>query len=154
MSGAETGETLDTLEMATAVLTRNFELLRRRTDVYADLDKSEYLLLRTLEEIGDADITTLAGAVGLDPSTAGRQVSVMLGRGLVTKVADGTDRRRSIISPSPRGRELMNVTRGRRRQITEELLAGWTPDELDTFARLLTTYNQAVAAKYLLTDGG
>jgi hypothetical protein len=46
---AETGDALDVLELATAVLVRNFELLRRRTGVYADLDQSEYLLLRTLD---------------------------------------------------------------------------------------------------------
>ena len=42
---------LDEIELATAVLTRNFELLRRRSDVYTDLDRAEYLLLRTLDDL-------------------------------------------------------------------------------------------------------
>ena len=60
----DTAEALDVLELATAVLARNFELLRRRSDVYKELDKSEYLLLRTLDQIGPVDISSLASAVG------------------------------------------------------------------------------------------
>jgi DNA-binding MarR family transcriptional regulator len=145
----DTAEALDVLELATAVLARNFELLRRRSDVYKELDKSEYLLLRTLDQIGPVDISSLASAVGLDPSTAGRQVTVMQGRGLVTKIADAADRRRCIIAPTEQGLALMALTRQRRLAVSAELLSDWTPDELRTFAELLTRHNDAVAARYL-----
>ncbi|QUQ66611.1 MarR family winged helix-turn-helix transcriptional regulator [Kutzneria sp. CA-103260] len=145
----DTAQALDVLELATAVLNRNFELLRRRTDAYQELDKSEYLLLRTLDQTGPADVSTLAGALGLDPSTVGRQVTGMQGRDLVTKIHDTADRRRCIIAPTEQGLELMALTRQRRLAISAELLGDWTPDELHTFAELLTRHNDAVAARYL-----
>ena len=145
----DTAEALDVLELATAVLVRNFELLRRRSEVYKELDKSEYLLLRTLDQTGPADVSTLANALGLDPSTAGRQVTGMRSRELVTKIHDSTDRRRCIIAPTELGLELMALTRQRRLGVTAELLNDWTPDELRTFAELLTRHNDAVAARYM-----
>jgi hypothetical protein len=33
--------------------------------------------------------------------------------------------------------------------VSAELLSDWTPDELRTFAELLTRHNDAVAARYL-----
>ena len=148
---AETGDALDVLELATAGLGRNFALRRRRTGVYAVLDQSEYLLLRTLDELGSADIGTLAGALGLDPSTAGRQASAMLGKGLVERGPAASDRRRTIITPTEQGRRLMDLTRTRRRDTTAALLGDWTPDDLRTFARLLNRHNSAVAQRYLVS---
>ncbi|MFI5606492.1 MarR family winged helix-turn-helix transcriptional regulator [Amycolatopsis sp. NPDC051903] len=149
---AETGDTLDVLELATAVLVRNFELLRRRTDTYAELDQSEYLALRTLDELGSADIGTLAGALGLDPSTVGRQASVMLGKGLVERSPSAADRRRSILTPTEEGRHRMRLTQSRRRRTAAGLLSDWSEDELRSFGTLLTRYNKAVATKYLTPD--
>ena len=78
-------EALDVIERQAAVLVRNFELLHRRTDIHDDLDRAEYLLLRMLSESGSQDITTLAALLGLDPSTAGRQVSALARQGLVER---------------------------------------------------------------------
>ena len=83
---------LDEIELATAVLTRNFELLRRRSDVYTDLDRAEYLLLRTLEDLGPVGISALAAALGVDASTAGRQLTAMQAKGLVERTPAPTDR--------------------------------------------------------------
>ncbi|HEX3815252.1 MAG TPA: MarR family transcriptional regulator [Mycobacteriales bacterium] len=143
---------LEVIEVAAAVLVRNFELLRRRSGIYTDLDRADYLLLRTLEAIGPADICTLAAALGLDPSTAGRQVTVMAGKGLVDRTAADTDRRRSIISPTAEGSRRMNVARARRLESTGELLAGWSADDLRTLGDMFTRYNRAVAEHYLTDD--
>ncbi|HEX5401460.1 MAG TPA: MarR family transcriptional regulator [Pseudonocardiaceae bacterium] len=143
------GDGLDVLEMATAVLMRNFELLRRRSTAYTELDKAEYLLLRTLDRVGPADIGTLASAVGLDPSTAGRQVAVLESKSLVHREPAAADRRRSIIAPTDEGRRRMETTRARRRENTAELLADWSAEDLRQLGNLLTRYNKAVADRYL-----
>lgn len=143
---------LDVLELATAVLARNFELLRRRSDVYTELDKAEYLLLRTLDQLGPTDIGSLAAAVGLDPSTAGRQVAGMEGRDLVDRTPSPDDRRRSMIAPTEAGRQRMTATRARRRAATAEMLADWTDEELQQLGDLLTRYNKAIADRYLQPD--
>jgi DNA-binding MarR family transcriptional regulator len=145
--GVEDG--LDVLELATAVLMRNFELLRRRSDAYADLDRAEYLLLRTLDQLGPTDIGSLAAAVGLDPSTAGRQVAVMESRALVDRAPAEDDRRRSIVATTADGRRRMELTRARRREGAAEMLADWSADDLHQLATLLTRYNKAVADRYL-----
>ncbi|MBB4683402.1 MarR family winged helix-turn-helix transcriptional regulator [Amycolatopsis jiangsuensis] len=144
-----TGDSLDVLELATAVLVRNFELLRRRGGVYAELDQSEYLILRILDGLGPADIGTLAGSLRLDPSTAGRQVSALLGKGLVERGPAPDDRRRSIITPTETGRERMHQTRARRRGSMADLMGDWTAEDQEAFADLLTRYNRAVAGRYL-----
>jgi DNA-binding MarR family transcriptional regulator len=140
---------LDILEMSTAVLTRNLELWRRRSDVYTELDRAEYLLLRVLDELGPADIGSLAGALGLDPSTAGRQVAVLEGKALVERTPAEADRRRSIIAPSDEGRRRMEITRTLRRAATADIVADWTETEVRQLAELLTRYNKAVADRYL-----
>jgi DNA-binding MarR family transcriptional regulator len=143
------GDVLDVIEVASAVLVRNFELLRRRGGVYNELDRAEYLLLRTLDAIGPADICTLAAALGLDPSTAGRQVAVMASRGLVERTPAATDRRRSIISPTPDGSARMAATRTQRRESTADLLTGWSDGDLGNLAEMFTRYNRAVAEHFL-----
>lgn len=152
-AGVAASDSLDVIELAAAVLVRNFELLRRRSDVYAELDRAEYLLLRTLEATGPADICTLASALGLDPSTAGRQVAAAQADGLVERTPPPTDRRRSIVSPTEEGRRRMDQTRARRRESTGRLLAGWSQEDLDTLGDMFTRYNGAVAAMYLNPEG-
>lgn len=145
--GDDARDGLDVLELATAVLMRNFELLRRRTDVYAELDRAEYLVLRTLTQLGPTDIGSIAAALGVDPSTAGRQVAGLQSRGLVHRTV-AEDRRRSIIGPTDEGRRRTDATRERRRAATADMLADWTPDELRTLGELLTRYNKAVADRW------
>src|SRR5207302_1199589 len=142
-------EPLNVIEMAAVTLVRHFELVRRRSDIYTQLDRSEYLLLRTLDLQGPLDVYSLAAAVGLDPSTAGRQVGVMHDRGLVKRATAATDRRRSIISPTAKGHRYMVATRVRVRDVLAELLDGWTQDDLWTLADMFTRFNQAVADRYV-----
>lgn len=146
---APSPDALDLIELQSAVLVRHFELLRRRSDVYQELERAEYLLLRTLEDVGPSDICGLAATLGVDQSTAGRQVTSMAERGLVRREPSPTDRRRSIVSPTPRGRRLVASVRERRRAATAELLAGWTDEDLSLLGTMFRRYNDAVAEAYL-----
>ncbi|QHC31317.1 MarR family winged helix-turn-helix transcriptional regulator [Streptomyces sp. HF10] len=149
MSGADPA--LDVIERQTAVLMRNFELLHRRTDVHDRLDRAQYLLLRTLSDGGPMTITTLACTLGLDPSTAGRQVAALTAAGLVERAADPADRRRWVITPTAEGLREMRVVRDRRTESHADLLGDWDPEDLRTLGTMLDRYNRAVAARYLLT---
>ncbi|MGH3381728.1 MAG: MarR family winged helix-turn-helix transcriptional regulator [Actinoallomurus sp.] len=142
-------DALEVIEVASAVLVRNFELLRRRGGARTELDHAGYLLLRTLDAIGPADISTLAAGLGLDPSTAGRQVAAMTDKGLVKRAPAATDRRRSIISPTQAGLKRMHAARTCRREATAELLAGWSEQDLSTLGAMFTRYNRAVAERHL-----
>ncbi|SRR5260221_6233483 len=146
---------LAVIERQTAVLIRHIEMLYRRTDLHDDLDRASYLLLRTLDDCGPADINGLAASLGLDPSTAGRQVCVLKDAGLVERSPAPEDRRRSIITPTGEGLRRMETVRGRRTENLADLLAGWSADDLDTLGVMFDKYNRAIAAKYLTgaTDG-
>ena len=151
MSGSSAA--LDVIERQSAVLVRHFELLHRRSDVHDGLDRAGYLLLRTLDDRGPMDINTLAATLGVDPSTAGRQVSAMQSAGLVLREPGDTDRRRSVISPTAQGLAKMAYVRRRRADDLAELLADWSEDELRALGRMFGKYNRAVAARYL-SDAG
>jgi DNA-binding MarR family transcriptional regulator len=140
---------LDAIELAIAIFMRNAELTRIRSDIFTDLDRSEYLLLRTLAHTGPADIGTLASTLGLDPSTAGRQVTAMLRKGLVDRTAAPADRRRVVVTATDTGRRLLHATSRRRREHFARLLADWSDDDLHMFGAIVTRFNQAVARAYL-----
>ncbi|MBA8826791.1 DNA-binding MarR family transcriptional regulator [Saccharopolyspora lacisalsi] len=139
---------LDEIELESARLVRNFELMRRRTDSYEELDRSEYLLLRTLDETGPADINTLAAVLGLDPSTAGRQVATMRKAGLIECEPATDDRRRSIITPTEQGRDEARSVRLHRHRNLDELFAEWSEDELRTLGTMVSRYNRAIRERF------
>jgi DNA-binding MarR family transcriptional regulator len=145
----EASPALAVIERQTAVLIRHIEMLYRRTDLHDDLDRASYLLLRTLDDCGPMDINGLAAALGLDPSTAGRQVCVLKDTGLVERSPAPEDRRRSIITPTAEGLRRMAMVRGRRTENLADLLAGWSEADLDTLGAMFDKYNRAIAAKYL-----
>ena len=145
----EAPRALAVIERQTAVLIRNIEMLYRRTDLHDDLDRASYLLLRTLDDCGPMDINGLAASLGLDPSTAGRQVCVLKDAGLVERSPAPEDRRRSIITPTGEGLRLLEMVRGRRTENLADLLTGWSEDDLDTLGAMFDKYNRAITAKYL-----
>jgi DNA-binding MarR family transcriptional regulator len=146
-------QALSAVERQTAMLMRHFELLNRRTDVHQQLDRSEYLLLRALEEGGAMNINALASLLGLDPSTAGRQIAGLQRAGLVERAPDPSDRRCTVITPTAEGLERMRHVRRQRTEFTADLLAGWTDEELRTFDTILGKYNRTVAKRYLTGPG-
>jgi DNA-binding MarR family transcriptional regulator len=142
-------DAIDLIEVHSAILVRNFELLSRRTDIYDELDRAGYLLIRTLEAKGAADINTLAATLGLDPSTVGRQVSAMTGGGLVDRAPAPTDRRRSVINATKEGRRRAETVHRRRRESLEEMFAGCGEDELRVIGESFARYNAAIAEHHL-----
>lgn len=141
-------DALDLIEAHSAVMMRNFELLSRRTDIYDEVDRAGYLLLRTLAVTGPADITTLAAKLGLDPSTAGRQVSAMTSAGLVERTPAPEDRRRSIVVATAEGQARARRVHERRRANLAAMFDGVPEDELRVIGESFARYNQAVAREF------
>jgi DNA-binding MarR family transcriptional regulator len=141
------------IEVQAAVLTRNFELLRRRRSQQLEVDRAEYLLLRTLGDLGPATIGVLADALGLDPSTVGRQVVVLEQGGWATRLADPEDRRRTIVEMTAAGRAAMRRTSRERRRRTREMLGDWPEEDLRALAEMFGRYNDAVARHHLGRGG-
>jgi DNA-binding MarR family transcriptional regulator len=148
-TGRQAAEPMDTIELQTAVLVRNLEMIRRRSDFYLEADRAGYLLLRTLDALGESDISTLAAALGLDPSTTGRQVAAAQKTGLVERSPGAKDRRRSVVSLTADGRDAMAAILRRRWTGTAEILEDWSDVDRATLATMFTRYNQAIASRYL-----
>lgn len=137
------------IEVQAAVLTRNFELLRRRRSEQLEVDRAEYLLLRTLDDLGPSTIGALADSLGLDPSTVGRQVAVLEQSGWAVRIEDPGDRRRTIVETTSAGRAAMRRTSRERRRRTRQMLGDWTEEDLRSLAEMFGRYNAAVARHHL-----
>ncbi|WP_037869952.1 MarR family winged helix-turn-helix transcriptional regulator [Streptomyces sp. SPB074] len=141
------------IEGQTAFLNRNFELLHRRSETHSEMDRSEYLMLRTLGSAPEPpDINALAAMLGLSPSTAGRQVAALRRKGFATTTPDPADRRRSLITPTETGRALAAETRRRRQEGFADLLADWDEEDLRLLGEMFRKYNAAVARKHLTRE--
>ncbi|MDO7908306.1 MarR family transcriptional regulator [Paenibacillus sp. JX-17] len=102
------------------------------------LERAPYLLLRQLEEYGPARIRTLADEFKLDISTLSRQTALLESRGWIERTPDPDDRRASLLQISPAGRDMLFSDQRKRIRRYQEMLAEWTPEEREVFARLLS----------------
>jgi len=116
-------------------LPRSHQRLTRRAGV--DIDRASYAVLAAVAEHSPVRLTDLADVMGVDSSTASRQVSVLEGRRWVSRVEDPVDGRSSLLALTSAGVKLLDRLRHARRQAWSELLATWPADDLTDLARLL-----------------
>lgn len=144
---------IDRIERQAAFLHRNSELLHRRSDTHREMDRSEYLMLRTLGAAPEPPgINALAAMLGLNPSTAGRQVAALRRKGFATTAPDPADRRRSLITPTETGLRLAAEVRRRRQEGFADLLDGWEPEDLRLLGDMFRKYNVAVAKRHFTRE--
>jgi DNA-binding MarR family transcriptional regulator len=72
----------------------------------ASVSVAQLTLLRRLNRLGQAAVTTLAAALYLERSTTGRNMRVLEKRGLVQR-RTGKDQREQIFELTPLGREVL-----------------------------------------------
>ncbi len=139
-----TGDPLSDIEVQLAVLARTLEGMSRRSQIHRELDRSSYLLARTLASDGPASINGLAARLGLDATTVTRQVATMERSGLVSRHAHPSDGRVSVIELAPPGRRRMDEVRAAREARIGELVADWPVPDRTAFADLLERFNQSL----------
>src|SRR5665213_1193466 len=91
------GSPLQAIEMELLRLQRYLEMFGRRSDLYREVDRAGYLVLRTLEDAGSLTVNALAEALGLHGSTVTRQVNRMEAHGLISRQPNPADQRSSTI---------------------------------------------------------
>lgn len=109
-----------------------------------DLERSAYGILCRLADEGPQRLGSFATAFGLDPSTITRQVQALERAGLAGRSTDSADRRASILDLTDEGRDVLERTRGHRRQAFAEALADWSERDRSELARLLAKLNATV----------
>ena len=140
-------DVLAQLEREVTVLLRRAERVRLGAAERAgsSLDRSGYLLLLQLSEMGAVGVTALAQRLALDASTITRQIARLVDTGLVLREPDEEDRRavRHRLTPAGR-RELANL-RQARRDLFSELLEDWSEEDRERFSRLLVRFNDSLS---------
>lgn len=140
-------DVLALLEREVTVLLRRAERVRLGAAERAgsSLDRSGYLLLLVLSEMGPVGVTALAQRLALDASTITRQIARLVETGLVIREPDPDDRRAVRHRLTPSGRRELGHLRDARRQLFSELLDDWSDDDRERFARLLVRFNEALS---------
>ena len=106
-----------------------------------------YGLLFQLVNDGPRRSSALADAACVDPSTVSRQVAQLVKAGLVTRQSDPEDGRASLLVATEQGRAAYAAKQEHRARMFDHVLDGWTPQDVDTLARLLAQFNDSFAAQ-------
>lgn len=149
---ARTNPSLSQLETELAVLARTLEGLSRRSEIHRELDRSSYLIARTLSTDGATSISGLASGLGLDATTVTRQVATMEAAGLVGRSTDPDDGRVRLIELSVPGRRKMQEVRHAREERIGALVDDWSAADRRTFAELLARFNDALLERSTGTE--
>ncbi len=92
------------------------------------------------QQPGAAGVGEVAAALAVDPSVASRRVASAVAAGLVERVADPDDGRRTVLVVAPAGRRWSDQVAGHRRAWFAAALAGLSPGDRARFAELLTAF--------------
>ncbi|MFJ5998946.1 MarR family winged helix-turn-helix transcriptional regulator [Streptomyces sp. NPDC092370] len=150
MTGAETADlpdegalrTPDRLRRQASRLLSQLTMRSDRlvTEALAQVDarKWHYAVLASLEEYGPASQAELSRRSGIFRSDMVGVLNELAGRDLVERTPDPGDRRRNVITISPRGRRHLRRLDETLDDVHNTLLAPLSPAERDQFVRLLT----------------
>lgn len=111
------------------------------------LERAAFILLARIATGGPMRLSALAAEMCVDLSVVSRQVAALEAAGLVARTPDPSDGRASLIGATDKGAAVFARKRDRFVGALRELLADWSPAERREFARLLTRFNDAIAAR-------
>ena len=144
-------DTLDTLESAVTTLVRRANLPRTRERLLrrasASLDPAAYVTLSSVADQGPVRLSDLALALGVDVSTASRQVATLDVNGLIRREADPDDRRAALLEVTTEGAMLLAGLRRARREALGEITAAWTAADVSDLSRLLARFVTELIAR-------
>jgi DNA-binding MarR family transcriptional regulator len=137
----------DPLPRIEAALTRILKLTNsrrahRRWSRQAGVDIG-YLALRVLStacSLGPVRASQLATALDLEVPLVSRELARLEDQGLITRVADGTDRRARIIAATPEGKRVYRRYRSTLDRNRQAAVVGWDERELRKLATMLERF--------------
>jgi DNA-binding MarR family transcriptional regulator len=90
-------------------------------------------------------VSDVAVALDVDQPRASRVVAAAVEAGMVRREADQADGRRTLLVTTDAGRTVSERVHGFRRSVFAEAMAGWPAADRAEFARLLTSFVDALA---------
>ncbi len=113
----------------------------------APAELSTIRALRAVERAGEEpSVGDVADLLCVDTSTASRFVDHAVLAGFITRGTAPQDRRRTVLTLTSLGQQVLEQVKQARRVLLEELTADWNPEELSTFALLLDRLASSVTA--------
>ena len=119
-----------------------------------DVESATHVLLHTVEADGPMRASTLAASVHADLSTVSRQTSALVGRGLLERRADQRDGRACLLAVTEAGRAAIAEHEHGRQAFFDEVLTGWSTEELSLFARQMERFTAAYDHVHTAWIGG
>jgi len=108
-----------------------------------DVESATHVLLHTVAADGPMRASALAASVQADLSTVSRQVAVLVGRGLLERRADQLDGRACLLAVTGAGRAAVAEHERGRQAFFDDVLTGWSSEELRQFAQQLERFTAA-----------
>jgi DNA-binding MarR family transcriptional regulator len=108
-----------------------------------DVESATHLLLHTVESEGPMRASALATSVQSDLSTVSRQVTTLVNRGLLERRADQLDGRACVLAVTDAGRTAIAEHEQGRQAFFDDVLTGWSTEEIRQFAQQLERFTAA-----------
>jgi DNA-binding MarR family transcriptional regulator len=108
-----------------------------------DVESAAHSLLHAVQSEGPMRASALAASVQSDLSTVSRQVAALVGRGLLERRADQHDGRACLLAVTDAGRAAIAEHERGRQAFFDEVLTGWSADELRQFGQQLERFTAA-----------
>ena len=102
------------------------------------IDPAAMFVLHHVQGRGSPRVSELAGAMGLDASTASRHVRQLEDGGYLARTGDPGDRRASRVRVTPKGRGALTRAMRARAAVVDRAVAGWPDEDRATLATLMT----------------
>jgi DNA-binding MarR family transcriptional regulator len=148
-------DAISVIETELLTLVRHLETFGRKGSLYVEVDRAGYLVLRTLERMGPAPTSVVAGELQLDGSTVTRQVTTLVASGFVERRSNPDDGRSSNLAITAAGRRTMRSVEHERRRVLELMFAEWNEDDRHVLGHVLTRLNVAIIEQVAgLPNGG
>ncbi len=106
------------------------------------VNEQKWRVLRVLDESGPLDQSLLAGKACLQLPSLTRILRAMEDQGLVTRAIDPADRRRSIVTISDSGLQVIEDHAQASREMFARLEAAFGPERMESLLDLLEELNQ------------
>ena len=111
------------------------------------LDQLLFPLLVAIGRYGPIGVVELADNLGRDYTTVSRQVKKLEAQSLARKQPNAQDRRISEVTLSEEGRAIFDAIAVARQRLMNQVLAAWSPEEVEALFRLTRKYADSLKQK-------
>jgi DNA-binding MarR family transcriptional regulator len=98
------------------------------------------------DDNGEVTVGDVADRLGIDPSRASRLVTAAINTGYVQRIASQSDGRRTCLTITAAGQEIIEHAHRSRRALIDQLLHDWSASDRAELARLLTRLTEALVS--------